>query len=77
MTRILVSLALASSVALGCGGSTGSSTRNPPADHTSTLGGIAHRPGYMSPETNCASCHGANLQGADGPSCTECHGQKW
>ena len=50
----------------------------PTVAHTDNQSGYLHAPGKNSPYTNgCASCHGARLQGATGPSCYSCHSQKW
>ena len=54
----------------GCGSSA-------PSSHTVDEGGVMHHPGLEAPKTNCVGCHGANLQGDKGPSCTSCHGVKW
>jgi mono/diheme cytochrome c family protein len=46
--------------------------------HTQSEGGVMHAVGNNYPYTNgCSSCHGAQLQGASGPSCTSCHGTEW
>ncbi|MEZ5070217.1 MAG: hypothetical protein R2751_04415 [Bacteroidales bacterium] len=51
---------------------------NPPADHAISKEGVMHKSGLDQPLTNCASCHGADLQGGTaGVSCYECHGKKW
>lgn len=56
----------------------GTPTAPPTVAHTDNQGGQLHAPGKNSPYTNgCASCHGARLQGATGPSCYSCHNQKW
>jgi mono/diheme cytochrome c family protein len=55
-----------------CGG-----TGVAPADHTVNHGGVLHKPGLTNPLVNCVACHGARLQGGEGPSCTSCHGVKW
>jgi mono/diheme cytochrome c family protein len=48
-----------------------------PEGHTVNKDGVFHHTGLESPKQNCVSCHGANLQGDKGPSCTSCHGVKW
>ncbi len=50
-----------------------------PEGHTVLKSGVPHAPGLTNPTQNCATCHGATLQGgASGqPSCFSCHGQKW
>lgn len=51
---------------------------NPPADHTSSMAGAMHKPGYKDPLTGCTSCHDTDLKGGStGVSCFECHGSKW
>lgn len=51
---------------------------NAPADHTISRDGVRHLPGLTDPETNCVTCHGADLRGgANAPSCFTCHGQVW
>lgn len=51
---------------------------NPPDDHTISKEGKLHKPGLNDPESNCASCHGSDLQGSEtAPSCYECHGKEW
>ena len=58
----------------GCGPDTGAA----PSSHTVSLNGVHHAPGYASPlTTGCTACHGASLQGGQGPSCTSCHPQRW
>ncbi len=47
------------------------------ADHTLDRHGVLHRPGLKDPTANCVACHGASLQGDEGPSCTKCHGKVW
>lgn len=61
---------LLAALAVACGGKA-------PSDHTISEGGAMHRPGLTNPTVNCAACHGASLQGGQGPSCTACHGVKW
>ena len=51
-----------------------------PSSHTEVKGGFSHAAGFMSPEDNCASCHGLSLQGtgASGPPpCLLCHEKLW
>jgi len=48
-----------------------------PSDHTVSMDGVKHKPGLQDPMTSCTACHGASLQGGDGPSCTSCHGDLW
>lgn len=51
------------------------------SNHTIDNGGYFHHSGISDPLTNCVSCHGAQLQGAEtrdgNPSCFMCHEQKW
>jgi len=63
--------------ALAAGGCKTPTTDNHPADHTINNGGHYHKPGLTNPTVNCVMCHGADLRGGSGPSCTSCHGQKW
>jgi len=49
----------------------------PPADHTISLNARLHKDGLYTPWTNCTSCHGTNLTGSSGPSCYNCHEQRW
>jgi mono/diheme cytochrome c family protein len=53
------------------------SSSEAPASHTLSEGGVMHKPGLTNPTVNCVACHGATLQGGQGPSCTSCHGVKW
>lgn len=50
-----------------------------PSSHTISREGVLHAPGLQTPETNCTTCHGADLRGGtDGqPSCFTCHGAVW
>lgn len=48
-----------------------------PSDHTVSMDGVKHKEGLQDPMTNCTACHGASLQGGEGPSCTSCHGDLW
>ena len=50
-----------------------------PDGHTVMKDGVPHASGLNDPETNCATCHGATLEGgANGePSCFSCHGREW
>ncbi|WP_455201952.1 c-type cytochrome, partial [Kaarinaea lacus] len=58
------------------GGSGVSSTA--PSNHTDNVSGFLHAPGKDTPFTSwCTACHGQNLQGDLGPSCTTCHDQVW
>ena len=57
----------------GCGGTGGSA----PAGHTVNEKGVMHHTGLQDPYASCVACHGASLQGGEGPSCTSCHGVKW
>jgi len=60
------------------GTNSGGSSGGPPASHTNSEDGIMHAPGNDLPYTNgCTACHGANLEGNVGPSCTSCHGEVW
>jgi len=46
--------------------------------HTNSQGGVLHATGNNTPySSGCASCHGARLRGALGPSCYSCHNQEW
>lgn len=67
-------LSVLSLAACGGGGSSGSEV---PASHTVSQDGALHAPGLHNPSTNCVACHGSELQGGTGPSCTRCHGVKW
>ncbi len=63
----------------------------PPADHTVSIKGVMHKPGYKHPyraASGCsdASCHHDDLDGGVAevngkttvaPSCFQCHGTKW
>ena len=50
----------------------------PPADHTISKDGTMHKTGLDQPQTNCAVCHGSDLQGGTtGVSCFECHDKEW
>ena len=72
-TALRLAVALAASLALAaCGGDS-----DAPADHTDSRGGVMHKTGLTNPTTNCVGCHGAELQGGEGPSCFSCHGTKW
>ncbi len=50
-----------------------------PEGHTVLKGRVPHATGLNNPIQNCATCHGATLQGGDAgqPSCFSCHGRKW
>lgn len=61
---------------VGCGVEGSNSSYDPPASHTINRDGFMHASG-SDPESECAACHGADLAGDTGPSCTECHGVKW
>lgn len=51
---------------------------SPPEDHTVSKEGVMHKSGLEDPMTNCAVCHGSDLQGGTvGVSCYECHKKKW
>ena len=60
----------------GCAGES-STTSEAPSDHTVSEQGVMHAAGLEAPLTNCVSCHGASLEGDEGPSCTSCHGVRW
>jgi len=46
--------------------------------HTFKRGSAYHGTKLYKPETNCSSCHGADLKGSGSrPSCYSCHGAKW
>ncbi len=50
----------------------------PPADHTKDKHGYMHKPGLDDAYANhCTDCHAADLGGGLGPSCYQCHDQKW
>jgi hypothetical protein len=72
VNKLAISAALLVALA-GCG----SEENEAPSDHTLNLDGVKHKPGLTAPLTNCTGCHGASLQGGEGPSCTSCHGVKW
>lgn len=72
MPRLLALSALVVALA-ACGGS----VSDAPAGHTVDKDGVMHHTGLEDPMTNCTGCHGASLQGDQGPSCTSCHGVKW
>lgn len=83
MRRMLMALSGAVLLA-GCGGvdTSGTSSSSTTAGvtvtgHTVSEHGVMHRPGLTNPQVNCVECHGASLQGGDGPSCTSCHSKKW
>jgi mono/diheme cytochrome c family protein len=60
------------------GGSGSGSSGGTPASHTNSEDGVMHAPGNDLPYTNnCTMCHGTNLEGNVGPSCTNCHGEVW
>jgi hypothetical protein len=50
-----------------------------PEGHTILKGGVPHAVGLNDPTENCATCHGATLQGGNSgePSCYSCHGKTW
>lgn len=51
-----------------------------PSNHVIALGdpAVLHRDDLFGPDTNCAACHGANLEGAGTvPTCYSCHGPLW
>lgn len=50
-----------------------------PEGHTVNKDGVAHMPGLNDPLAECASCHGADLEGGDQgqPGCYSCHGREW
>lgn len=81
MSRMVavVAVALVAVWGSGYGGTTGSTDRtaSTATDHTVNKHGVMHKTGLTSPMTNCVSCHGANLEGDEGPSCTKCHGKVW
>ena len=53
--------------------------KNVPADHNKEKGGFLHKPGLKDPQSNCASCHGADLRGGKPgtSSCYQCHDKNW
>jgi mono/diheme cytochrome c family protein len=58
--------------------SSGGRTSNAPSNHTDNVNGFLHAPGKDTPYTSfCSACHGADLTGDTGPSCTACHAQVW
>ena len=53
-------------------------TTTAPSNHTEDIQGFLHAPGKDTPYTNwCTACHGKELDGDRGPSCTFCHAQLW
>jgi DnaJ-class molecular chaperone len=70
-------------MSLGCknpldSNSSNNSSNNVPADHTTSVHGVNHKPGLNNAATNCTSCHGSDLKGGTaGVSCYQCHGKKW
>ena len=74
----ILSLAIIFFLINGCSEINDRPKYSPPADHTNSMDGTMHKSGYGQPETNCVTCHGADLKGGTvGVSCYECHGKKW
>jgi hypothetical protein len=70
--------------AWGCGGDDDDAQScedsSAPSNHSSCVGGAAHKPGLDTPEANCTQCHGDDLGGSSELgtlSCTACHGAIW
>ncbi|MGD8937888.1 MAG: hypothetical protein PVJ72_00820 [Gammaproteobacteria bacterium] len=58
--------------------SSGGRTSNAPSNHTDNVNGFLHAAGKDTPYTHwCTACHGTDLTGDLGPSCTACHAQVW
>jgi len=56
----------------------GGRTSNAPSNHTDNVNSFLHAAGKETPYTHwCTACHGADLTGDVGPSCTACHAQVW
>jgi len=56
----------------------GGRTSNAPSNHTDNVNGFLHAAGKSTPYSSwCTACHGADLTGDIGPSCTACHDQVW
>jgi len=65
--------------------------QNLPADHTTNISGVMHKPGYLNPYRESSGCSAANCHQDDldgglavvegdttiAPSCFQCHGTKW
>ena len=51
---------------------------NTPSNHTDNVNNFLHAPGKDTPYTSwCTACHGTDLTGDIGPSCTTCHDPVW
>jgi cytochrome c553 len=49
-----------------------------PKTHTVDKDGALHAPGFDTPETKCAACHGKDLKGGKkAGSCYDCHDKNW
>ena len=74
LPALLVAFAVASCTETrGSGYSDVSGSGQAGPGHTDDQGGVLHYTGKTDPLTNCTPCHGADLQGADGPACLSCH----
>jgi hypothetical protein len=86
-TTIALSAAFLALAALSCDTLFPSQSKpEVPSDHTRSLSGALHRPGWNDPMEACAECHGDSLQGGVqwsgnrrvvAPSCYQCHGAVW
>lgn len=46
--------------------------------HVISMNGVFHGRNFLTPETECVTCHGADLNGdPPAPSCRSCHGALW
>jgi len=76
MLRLIFALAIVFAL-YACGGGDDDGDEAE-ALHTDVVVGVSHAVDKDTPFTSgCTSCHGASLQGDDGPSCTSCHVVVW